>query len=58
LGFETLISQSEKLFLSGNELVVTVDDDGKIIMIAPEAVTLMEFLEVEPVVAGTNSNGE
>jgi hypothetical protein len=42
----------------GNELVVTVDDHGKIIMIAPEAVTLMEFLEAEPVVAGTKSNGE
>jgi hypothetical protein len=37
---------------------LTVDNDGKIMMIAPEAVTLMEFLEVEPVVAGTKPNGE
>ncbi len=42
----------------GNELVVTVDDDGKIIMIAPEAVTLMEYLEVEPAVAGAKPNEE
>jgi hypothetical protein len=30
----------------------------KIIMIAPEAVTLMEFPEAEPVVTGAKPNGE
>ncbi len=42
----------------GNELVVTVDDNGKIIMISPEAVTLMEFLDVEPVVASPSPTTE
>ena len=42
----------------GNELVVTVDDEGKTIMIAPEVVSSVEFLEVEPAVAGaTPTNG-
>lgn len=31
----------------GNELIVTLDEYGKTVMIAPEAVTSLEFMEAE-----------
>ncbi len=37
----------------GNEIIVAIDDNGKSIMIAPEAVSSIEFTEVESVIAGT-----
>jgi hypothetical protein len=30
-----------------NQLIMTIDDDGKAVLIAPEAVTSIEFMEAE-----------
>ncbi|MGH7454122.1 MAG: hypothetical protein ACRENG_22405 [bacterium] len=35
----------------GNELIMTVDENGKSVLIAPEAVTSIEFMEAEVVFA-------
>jgi hypothetical protein len=37
----------------GNEIIVAIDDNGKSIMIVPEAVSSIEFMEAESVIAGT-----
>ncbi len=34
-----------------NQLIMTIDDDGKAVLIAPEAVTSIEFMEAETVLA-------
>jgi len=44
--------------VAGNELIVTTDDHGKTIMIAPEAVTSIEFTEDEAVIAGRKNKGK
>jgi hypothetical protein len=36
----------------GNEIIVAIDEDGKSIMIAPEAVSSIEFSQTEPVTPG------
>lgn len=42
----------------GNELIVTLDEYGKTIMIAPEAVTSIEFLEAENYIAEQTAEKE
>jgi hypothetical protein len=39
----------------GNELIVTLDEYGKTVMLAPEAISSIEFLEAEMIIADQTS---